>query len=741
METRLADDYMAQGRYAEAAAIYEQAIADFADSTDSDRANPNLTLYWHLGLALLLQGEEAAAQFTWMTPLMEAEPEQAEIWTADLVQVLQAEGDRQIASESYETAWLLHQHMQEFDPGMERSLKILELGLRAKTLAFEEGLEQAIELLNEPASVAQPLPLEVLQSLMHLAIGSESIKLDEFLVACIPHFVAQSSLSEFVDLLMEQADRSYRISRRALAIQLAKLALKLCPEEAQVMAKTVFFMQSGNTADVLECLPLAKQLLEQSSSLTDQIIFTQQILSSLMMTCGLSQETYEYYQGYKALLESVRYPEALQAENIYSVTAMGMMLNYFEDNPAANRVIRNQMAEVCQADIQKRFADQVDRFAQRHLFRRTETKPETQPLKIGYLSDCLRIHSVGWLARWLLQYHDRDRFEIHLYSTRQSDDPLQHAFIHLYGDRFHLVPFAASEIADQIHQDGIDILVELDSLTSFACCAVAALKPAPVQVSWLGYDASGIPAIDYYLADSYVLPDSAQSYYVEKIWRLPHAYIAVDGFEVGTPSLRRDQLGIPGDAVVYLSSQTGMKRNPENVRLQLQILKAMPDSYFLIKSSNADRNLLSEFFYQLADEAGVNRDRLCFLPDVPANETHRANLGLADIVLDTYPYNGATTTLEALWMEIPIVTRVGEQFAARNSYTMMMNAGITEGIAWTDEEYVEWGVRLGQDALLRSNITHRLRQSRQTSPLWNARAFTQEVEQAYTQMWERYQAL
>jgi len=109
-------------------------------------------------------------------------------------------------------------------------------------------------------------------------------------------------------------------------------------------------------------------------------------------------------------------------------------------------------------------------------------------------------------------------------------------------------------------------------------------------------------------------------------------------------------------------------------------------------------------------------------------------------VLDTYPYNGATTTLETLWMGIPLVTRVGEQFAARNSYTMMMNAGITEGIAWTDQEYLEWGIRLGKDPGLRQQIAGKLRQSRQTAPLWNGKQFTREMEKAYEQMWAIYRS-
>ncbi|MFM6077866.1 MAG: hypothetical protein ACKPCI_04985, partial [Dolichospermum sp.] len=107
-------------------------------------------------------------------------------------------------------------------------------------------------------------------------------------------------------------------------------------------------------------------------------------------------------------------------------------------------------------------------------------------------------------------------------------------------------------------------------------------------------------------------------------------------------------------------------------------------------------------------------------------------------VLDTYPYNGATTTLETLWMGVPIVTRVGEQFAARNSYTMMMNVGVTEGLAWSDEEYVEWGVRLGKDEKLRQEVVWKLRKSRQISPLWNGKKFAREMENAYRQMWQRY---
>jgi predicted O-linked N-acetylglucosamine transferase (SPINDLY family) len=184
-------------------------------------------------------------------------------------------------------------------------------------------------------------------------------------------------------------------------------------------------------------------------------------------------------------------------------------------------------------------------------------------------------------------------------------------------------------------------------------------------------------------------------------------------------------------------NQKGYKRHPDHLRLQMKILQQVPNSYLLVKGA-ADVESSKSFFEEMAQEEEADFSHIIFLDAVASEFIHRANLAIADVVLDTYPYNGATTTMETLWMGIPIVTRVGEQFAARNSYTMMLNAGITEGIAWTADEYVEWGVRLGKDEKLRQQISWKLRQSRHTSPLWNAKQFTRDMENAYEQMWQIY---
>jgi predicted O-linked N-acetylglucosamine transferase (SPINDLY family) len=181
----------------------------------------------------------------------------------------------------------------------------------------------------------------------------------------------------------------------------------------------------------------------------------------------------------------------------------------------------------------------------------------------------------------------------------------------------------------------------------------------------------------------------------------------------------------------------GLKRNPATIRLQMQIIKAVPNSYLLIKGAGSEK-LIKDLFISIAKEEGIDENRLRFLSGVAKEEIHRANLQIADVVLDTYPYSGATTTLETLWMGIPLVTKVGQQWSSRNSYTLMVNAGISEGIAWSDEEYIDWGIKLGKDEQLRRKVIAKLDESRKTSPIWNARQFTKNVENAYRQMWQIY---
>ncbi|MEH2163712.1 MAG: tetratricopeptide repeat protein [Nostoc sp.] len=722
-----AEQYLIQGRYSQAAQLYEQAIA----------IEPNASsYYWHLGLLFLLQGQEAEAQMTWMLPMTEADEEQLQIWTNELFQVLQIEAVRRETLDEYSLAWLIRQHIREINPSnINNLLQILLLSIRLEKFEQIDDLKEwgLIESLNakENIEINAELLIQVLKEFLN-AVPLHSINLN-LIEASLPYF--SDTHQCFCILLPAAIQLGHTLRQPLLAASLLELHLRLEPDNVEILRHlATFYQDARNYSQGIETARLCYSL---SAGLADKIFALHLLLRGLMSAGGYWQEIcttcQELETVFQQFIKAQRIP--LEEGRILRLLTPAFAIPHIKDAPADFRDIHNKVADI--------FTNYVQAFAQsegKNYARQINQSLTTHPkkLKVGYISYALRNHSVGWLARWLFHHHDRDKFDIHTYFVNYKlvDDFLRDWYVQNAGN-VHKLGMDGLEIADQIYQDKIDILIDLDSITLDITSEVMALKPAPIQVTWLGWDASGIPAIDYFIADPYVLPDDAQNYYTEKIWRLPQTYIAVDGFEVGVPTLRRDDLDIPMDAVVYLSAQRGYKRHPETTKWQMQIIKQVPNSYFLIKGLSEEETI-KRFFYQIAEEEGVDFSRLRFLPIVHSESVHRANLGIADIVLDTFPYNGATTTLETLWMGIPLVTRVGEQFAARNSYTMMINAGITEGIAWTDEEYIEWGIRLGKDETLRQQVALKLKASRQTAPLWNGKQFTREMEKAYQQMWENY---
>ena len=542
---------------------------------------------------------------------------------------------------------------------------------------------------------------------------------------------SESSKYDFSEFIRNTATEfGLKLNRYDMAISILEAGVGLELENAYLLTDLARFYALSSRH--VECIEIAKQYREIAEDLPSQIFANHLILHSLLSGGNQWQEIFALADSQIELMRSLiqSQPKNLTSAEINRLFISTFFLPYIKDDAARNRTLQNELAQVCQNNLQS---------AQVLLTQTPAINLLKRPLKIGYLSHCLRKHSVGWLSRWIFKHHDHEKFNVYAYflfdKPEQSDSVRE--FIASHCDKSYRLGYDAIAIVKQIAEDEIDILVDLDSITLDLSCQVMALKPAPIQVTWLGLDASGIPAIDYFIADPYVLPENAQAYYSEKIWRLPSTYIAVDSFEILFPTIHRSQFNIPPDAIVYLSSQTGYKRHPDNIRLQMQIIKSVPNSYLLIKGI-ADQEGIKNFFTEIAASEGISSDRLRFLPMAETEAEHRANLDIADVVLDTYPYNGATTTMETLWMCIPMVTRVGEQFAARNSYTMMMNAGITEGIAWSDQEYVDWGVRFGTDEALRKQVFWKLKESRKTAPLWNAKQFTRDMEYAYEQMWKIY---
>jgi predicted O-linked N-acetylglucosamine transferase (SPINDLY family) len=717
-EYLLKQDYLAVAHY------YEEAL-----ETEPE----NYNYYWYLGLAYLLLGQEDEAQATWLVAMSAGSPEEIETWTTYLIEILSTEAQRQESLGDYQKSWLIRGHLREIAPNLINNLlKLINLEIILNIFTPEKLNDwQVIELLqqNPKSSVDSDLLLQVLKKVLEFS-AAETVA---FARASLAYISSRDNFIEAVaPIAIKMANQQGKVF---FTIEIIKLCLELQPNNLSLLNEQIHFYTLIHNYQ--QALQIAYHFYKNCQTLPTKIFGNYRILYTLIVS-GNWQEVGFIAERHRELLREMISQQTNEIDSIVETTLVSFTLPwlYLQDNLVENRWFQNQISLL----FHKNFSTQIS--ASTHQFDHDANNlsfliKQNKQLRIGYIAHTFRKHSVGWLARWLLHYHNREKLQPIIYLGSELEDEITQIWYKQKVDIVRNFQKDHQAIAQQIREDKIDILVDLDSVTRNITCLVMALKPAPVQVTWLGFDASGLPTIDYFIADPYVLPQDAQAHYTEKIWRLPHTYLAVDGFEIGIPTLRRDDLGIPDDAVIYLSSHGGYKRHPATIRLQMQIIKEVANSYLLIKGVG-DEKLVKQLFSQIAEEEGVNLNRLKFLPKDPNEYTHRANLQIADIALDTYPYNGATTTLEILWMGIPLVTRVGEQFAARNSYTFLRNVGVEEGIAWTDEEYIEWGVRLGKDKALREEIAWKLQKSKQTAPLWNGKQFALEMEQAYQQMWSNY---
>lgn len=358
-------------------------------------------------------------------------------------------------------------------------------------------------------------------------------------------------------------------------------------------------------------------------------------------------------------------------------------------------------------------------------------------LRIGFISKHFCRHSVGWCSYDVIRELSQITPHLHFYVTGQMEpDDITHK-IQLLGESFYIPKTYrkglanCQEVLGQILPEKLDVLVDLDSLTVPVHAEILYNQPAPICISWLGFEAPFISSNNYYLGDWHTHPQGAELYYHEKLLRLPASFIAVSGFETKPAdriSLRKARR-ISLDQVVYLCVAPGRKLNGEMVRAQVQILKQVPDSVLIYKGLG-DIQVIDSIYKREFEAQGVGFHRIKFINRTQTEEEHRMTYLLADVILDSYPYNGGTHNLEALWFNVPLVTRVGEQYLSRMGYSFLTSLGIEAGVARSWEEYVKWGIKLGKDEPFRKAIREQLVKSKQPdnlAPLWNPKQLAQEM--------------
>ncbi|MFA6544489.1 MAG: tetratricopeptide repeat protein [Limisphaerales bacterium] len=357
-------------------------------------------------------------------------------------------------------------------------------------------------------------------------------------------------------------------------------------------------------------------------------------------------------------------------------------------------------------------------------------------IRLGYLSGDFFEHPTARLMVEMFELHDRGRFEIAAYSCGPDDgSPLRQRVKQAFDHFVDVADETDEQVARRIHADRIDILVDLMGYTRGTRSAIMALRPAPVQVSYLVYPGTmGADFIDYLIADRFVVPPEDLGCYTEKVAWLPDCYQPNDRTRARPAAPARAALGLPQAGVVFCCFNQTYKITPQVFDVWCRLLRAVPGSVLWLLASNAEakRNLRLE-----AVRRGLEPERLIMAPFVPAEE-HLARLQCADLCLDTLPYNAHTTCSDALWMGLPVITCVGKTFASRVAGSLLTAMGVPELITHTPDDYFALALELATDGEKREAIRDKIAALRDSAPLFDSVRFTRNIEAAYESMHGEY---
>jgi predicted O-linked N-acetylglucosamine transferase (SPINDLY family) len=360
-------------------------------------------------------------------------------------------------------------------------------------------------------------------------------------------------------------------------------------------------------------------------------------------------------------------------------------------------------------------------------------------IRLAYLSSDFHEHATAQLAARLFELHDRARFEVVGVSYGPDDGSAMRQRLMRAFDRFIDVRERGDEQAARaLRELEVDIAVDLKGYTTGSRPAILAHRPAPVQVSYLGFPGTmGVPFIDYIIADRFIIPEADQRWYSEKVVYLPDCYqVNDDGRVIGQRAPTRAEVGLPQGAFVFCCFNNSYKILPPLFDVWMNLLREVPKSVLWLLQDNgpAKLNLLAS-----AKASGVDPARLVFAPRVAPAE-HLARHALADLFLDTLPCNAHTTASDALWAGLPVLTWAGSTFAGRVAGSLITAVGVPELITGSLAAYEALGVKLAREPELLAKLRDKLARNRATSALFDSDRFRRHVEAAYTAMWRNWQA-
>jgi len=365
------------------------------------------------------------------------------------------------------------------------------------------------------------------------------------------------------------------------------------------------------------------------------------------------------------------------------------------------------------------------------------TRDPERPLRVGYISPDFREHSVAFYFEPILSRHDRSKFQAFCYAHVVNPDAVTARLrTQAYGWR-SIVGVNDDKLAQFIQEDQIDILIELAGHTAQNRMMTLAYKPAPVQASFLGYPfTTGGSVVDWKITDPYADPEGmTEKFYSERLLRLPKTAWCYRPAPM-TPGVGPLPATFqPSNPFTFGSFNSYAKVSPVVVDMWARILLAMPAARLFLKANGLSNATTQEHIFGMFEARGVPRNRLILMGKEPTTVSHLARYSQVDLALDTYPYDGTTTTCESMWMGVPVVSLAGNHHISRVGFSLLTNVGLTELIAQTPDEYVDIAVKLASDLPRLAAMRAGLRDRMLRSPLMDEEAFVRGFEDALRRAW------
>lgn len=360
----------------------------------------------------------------------------------------------------------------------------------------------------------------------------------------------------------------------------------------------------------------------------------------------------------------------------------------------------------------------------------------TEPMRVAYVSPDFRIHPVAFALAGVIDRHDRARVKpIGVALAAPDGSALATRLRGSFDEFIDASTLSDRDVVTLLRERGVHIAVDLAGLTTGSRTSIFAMRAAPAQINYLGFPSSmGMNFMDFIIADEIVLPPSDEIYYQEEVLRLPNCYLPFDDTRFAAAGFDRPAAGLPAHGFVFCAFTNGYKISREIFQLWMELLRAVPDSILWLRSMGPTT---AASLKAAATRFGISADRLVFTTFIENMDEHLSRLQLADLFLDTRPYNAHTTAAEALWAEVPVITCRGRTFAGRVGASLLSASGLSELICSTLEEYRALALQIAQSPAYHSSLRDKLRRNRRSAAAFDTGRYTHDLEDVYLEAYRR----